>query len=237
MHTADWTANALGLRLRSLSSVELPCFLSFFFSAFGPLCLCWCCFCFWTSQSILFTEKHNLLNWCRWSGRTEISKEEDAGSYDIIQCCYMCCYMYMWYKEKWENRNKLCKIFWAKNIKTKIVSLNSVHVKQSTSSFVWDNAEVQYLHCANTPPSLHTYVCCDMLCIDTGKVEYFPSSLTCMLFSVTTEQFLNLFKVVARSPFPKHFMPNTPFNNHTELAPPNPTQYTHIRKQKLTKKS
>lgn len=45
MRTADWTAKALGLRLASFSA-ELSCFFSFFFSAFGPLCLCWCRFCF-----------------------------------------------------------------------------------------------------------------------------------------------------------------------------------------------
>lgn len=55
MRTADWTANALGLRLRSSSSVEPFCFFSFFFSAFGPLCFCWCCFCFLTFPSILST--------------------------------------------------------------------------------------------------------------------------------------------------------------------------------------
>lgn len=57
MRTADCTANALGLRLRSSSSVASPCFLNFFLSALGPLCFCWCCFCFFTFASILFTER------------------------------------------------------------------------------------------------------------------------------------------------------------------------------------
>lgn len=51
MRTADWTANALGLRLPSFS-VALSCFFTFFFSAFGPLCLCWCRFCFLAFFSI-----------------------------------------------------------------------------------------------------------------------------------------------------------------------------------------
>lgn len=65
MRTADWTANALGLRRPSFS-VELSCFLSFFFSAFGPLCLCWCRFCvlpFFSMASMRDTPPATL----RWS--------------------------------------------------------------------------------------------------------------------------------------------------------------------------
>lgn len=64
MRTADCTANALGLRFRSSSWVEPPCFLSFFFSAFGPLCFCWCCFCFFTFPSILSTEAQTISPEC-----------------------------------------------------------------------------------------------------------------------------------------------------------------------------
>lgn len=69
MRTADWTANALGLRLRSSSSVEPFCFFSFFFSAFGPLCFCWCCFCFLTFPSILSTTHtvHMQFDWNLWT--------------------------------------------------------------------------------------------------------------------------------------------------------------------------
>lgn len=69
MRTADWTANALGLRLRSSSSVEPFCFFSFFFSAFGPLCFCWCCFCFLTFPSILSTTHtvHMQFDWSLWT--------------------------------------------------------------------------------------------------------------------------------------------------------------------------
>lgn len=55
IRTADWTAKALGLRLRSSSSVDAPWFFSFFFSAFGPLCFFWCFFCSFTFPSILST--------------------------------------------------------------------------------------------------------------------------------------------------------------------------------------
>lgn len=72
MRTADWTANALGLRLRSSSSVEPFCFFSFFFSAFGPLCFCWCCFCFLTFPSILSATHtapcvHMQFDWDLWT--------------------------------------------------------------------------------------------------------------------------------------------------------------------------
>lgn len=58
MRTADWTANAFGLRLRSSSSMEGPCFFSFFFSALGPLCFSWCRLCFFRFLSILASVEH-----------------------------------------------------------------------------------------------------------------------------------------------------------------------------------
>lgn len=69
MRTADCTANALGLRFRSSSCVDPPCFLSFFFSAFGPLCFCWCCFCFFTFPSILSTEAQTISPECIFTER------------------------------------------------------------------------------------------------------------------------------------------------------------------------